>query len=287
MTDRGRRGVLPPLGIIRNCEISRVAMFVAAMWTLRDGATLSRMGQLPKLARELIETARAKLFSDGSAPAVDHDAPRSEIAAFLVSCRRIFWGMAAFSGLSNILMLTGSFFMLQVYDRVLPGRSVPTLFALLALAIVLYVFQGGLDLVRSRISARVGRYLDETLGLRVFDAMVRLPLKSRGDGDGLQPLRDLDQVRSFLASGGPAALFDLPWMPVYLGICFLFHFWIGVTALIGASVLVAITILTETRTRGPSKAFAAFAVSRSSLAAEGRRNAAVLQAMGMRRQGRG
>src|SRR5204863_708296 len=130
----------------------------------------------------------------------------------------------------------------------------------------------------------VGRYLDETIGLRVFDAMVRLPLKSRGDGDGLQPLRDLDQVRSFLASGGPAALFDLPWMPVYLGICFLSHFWIGVTALIGASVLVAITILTETRTRGPSKAFAAFAVSRSSLAAEGRRNAAVLQAMGMRRQ---
>src|SRR4051794_4641834 len=283
MTDRGKRGALPPLGIIR-FEISHILAFVAGLRTLFDGVTLSRMGQLPKLARELIETTRRKLFSDGSASAVDHDAPRSEITAFLVSCRRIFWGMAGFSGLSNILMLTGSFFMLQVYDRVLPGRSVPTLFALLALAIVLYVFQGGLDLVRSRISARVGRYLDETLGLRVFDAMVRLPLKSRGDGDGLQPLRDLDQVRSFLASGGPAALFDLPWMPVYLGICFLFHFWIGVTAVIGASVLVAITILTETRTRGPSKAFAAFAVSRSSLAAEGRRNAAVLQAMGMRRQ---
>ena len=157
-------------------------------------------------------------------------------------------------------MLTGSFFMLQVYDRVLPGRSVPTLVALMALATMLYVFQGGLDLVRNRISVRIGRYLDETLGLRVFDALVRLPLKTRGDGDGLQPLRDLDQVRSFLSSGGPTALFDLPWMPVYLGICFLFHFWIGVTALIGALVLVAITILTETRTRGPAKAFARFAV---------------------------
>ena len=110
-------------------------------------------------------------------------------------------------------MLTGSFFMLQVYDRVLPGRSVPTLVALMTLATMLYVFQGGLDLVRNRISVRVGRHLDETLGLRVFDALIRLPLKTRGDGDGLQPLRDLDQVRSFLASGGPAALFDLPWMP--------------------------------------------------------------------------
>ena len=74
----------------------------------------------------------------------------------------------------------------------------------------------------------------------------------------MQPLRDLDQVRSFLASGGPTALFDLPWMPIYLGICFLFHFWIGVTALFGALVLVAITILTETRTRGPAKAYCRF-----------------------------
>jgi len=266
-------------------KVSRTAG--AAVGGLIARATpLSRIRQLPEAARQLLETTRQKLFSsDRPRSTADYDdAPRSEIAAFLVSCRRILWGLAAFSGLSNILMLTGSFFMLQVYDRVLPGRSVPTLIALMALATMLYLFQGGLDLVRNRISVRVGRYLDETLGLRVFDAMVRLPLKTRGDGDGLQPLRDLDQVRSFLASGGPAALFDLPWMPVYLGICFLFHFWIGVTALIGALVLVAITMLTETRTRGPTKAYARFAVSRSSLAAEGRRNAEVLQAMGMRRQ---
>ena len=125
-------------------------------------------------------------------------------------------------------MLTGSFFMLQVYDRVLPRRSVPTLIGLLFLATVLYAFQGGLDLVRNRISARIGRFLEETLGLRVYDAVVRLPLKTRGDGDGMQPLRDLDQVRSFLSHGGPTALFDLPWIPLYLGICFYFHFWIGV-----------------------------------------------------------
>ncbi len=181
-------------------------------------------------------------------------------------------------------MLTGSFFMLQVYDRVLPGRSIPTLVALLVLAMTLYLFQSGLDLVRSRISVRIGRYFDERLGLRVFDAVVRLPLKTRGDGDGLQPLRDLDQVRSFLSGGGPTALFDLPWMPIYLGICFLFHFWIGVTALVGALVLVGITILTETRTRGPAKAFSRLGVARNALAAEGRRNAEVLQAMGMRRQ---
>ncbi len=206
------------------------------------------------------------------------------MCAFLRSCRRIFWALAAFSGMSNLLMLTGSFFMLQVYDRVLPGRSIPTLVALMVLATVLYLFQGGLDFVRSRISARVGRYFDERLGIRIFDALVRLPLKTRADGDGLQPVRDLDQVRSFLSSGGPTALFDLPWMPIYLGVCFLFHFWIGVTALTGALVLVGITMLTETRTRGPARASSRLAVSRTALALEGRRNAEVLQAMGMRQQ---
>jgi ATP-binding cassette subfamily C protein len=235
-------------------------------------------------AERSVEMLRQRVFSNRLRPADAYDEPRSEISAFLKSCQQIFWALAAFSGLSNLLMLTGSFFMLQVYDRVLPGRSIPTLVALMALATVLYLFQGGLDLVRSRISVRIGRFFDEKLALRVFEALVRLPLKTRGDGDGLQPIRDLDQVRSFLSGGGPTALFDLPWMPIYLGICFLFHFWIGVTALIGALVLVAITILTETRTRGPAKASSRLAVSRSALAVEGRRNAEVLQAMGMRRQ---
>jgi ATP-binding cassette subfamily C protein len=237
----------------------------------------------PKTFSHFLELVRRKMFS-GRAVGGDHYAtPRSELASFLSSCRQIFWAMEVFSGVSNVLMLTGSFFMLQVYDRVLPSRSIPTLIALLALAILLYIFQSALDLIRARISARMGRHLDETLGERVFDAVIRLPLKTRGDGDGLQPIRDLDQVRSFLASGGPSALFDMPWMPVYLGVCFLFHFWIGVTALVGALILVAITLLTEIRSQGPAKASARFAVQRNSLASEGRRNAEALHAMGMRR----
>src|SRR5207244_4392048 len=119
------------------------------------------------------------------------------------------------------------------------------------------------------------------LGARVYDAIVRLPLRSRGGGDGLQPLRDLDQVRSFMGAGGPAALFDLPWMPLYLGICFLFHSWIGTAALGGAVLLVIITIMTEVMTRAPTRLAAGFAVQRNGLAESGRRNAEVLRAMGM------
>lgn len=281
MTDFGRRGVIPPP--VNRLQLSHLTeLWAVARQRAEDAELLT--SQLTGAARQLVETLRQYVFSGRARPAHDYDEPGSEMSAFLRSCRRIFWALAAFSGMSNLLMLTGSFFMLQVYDRVLPGRSIPTLIALCVLATVLYLFQGGLDLVRGRISARVGRYLDEKLGIRVFDALVRLPLKTRADGDGLQPLRDLDQVRGFLSGGGPTALFDLPWMPIYLGICFLFHFWIGVTALVGALVLVGVTMLTETRTRGPTKASSRLGVSRSALALEGRRNAEVLQAMGMRHQ---
>lgn len=285
MASFGRRGETPsPVD-----EVNRTAAFKAAVRAFIErskfkSASQQQAQEQDNALKRMLEVARGRLFSNTPRVKADYAAPKSEIASFLSSCRGIFWGLAIFSGVSNILMLTGSFFMLQVYDRVLPSRSIPTLLALLALAIVLYAFQGVLDLIRGRISVRIGRYLDETLGLRVYDAVVRLPLKTKGDGDGLQPLRDLDQVRSFLASGGPSALFDLPWMPIYLGICFLFHFWIGVTALIGALLLVAITILTEVRTQAPTKAYARFAVSRNALATEGRRNAEVLHAMGMRRQ---
>src|SRR3954454_8578227 len=148
---------------------------------------------------------------------------RSELAAALAACRHAFVGVALFSGVINVLSLTGSFFMLEVYDRGLPSRSVPTLIGLSVLALALFVFLGALDLLRSRILGRIGAFLDETMSGRVFGAVMRLPLRSRGAGDGLQPVRDLDQIRTFLASGGPSALFDLPWMPLYLAICFLFH----------------------------------------------------------------
>jgi ATP-binding cassette subfamily C protein len=189
--------------------------------------------------------------------------------------------MALFSGLSNILMLTGSFFMLQIYDRVLPSRSVPTLIGLAIIATILYVFQGAIDLVRSRMSARIGRFLDLSLARQVYSAIISMPLKARGDGDGLQPLRDLDQMRGFLAGGGPSAFFDLPWMPLYLIICFLFHFWIGITALMGTLVLIALALIVELRTKGPTKTATNFSRSRMALAAAGRRNAEVLRAMGM------
>ena len=99
--------------------------------------------------------------------------------------------------------------------------------------------------------------------------------------DGLQPLRDLDSVRSFLSGLGPIALFDLPWLPFYIGVCYLLHPWLGYTALGGAIILAALTLLTELLTRRPTKSAARFAASRSELAQAGHRNAEAIVAMGM------
>jgi ATP-binding cassette subfamily C protein PrsD len=205
----------------------------------------------------------------------------SELAAALGACRRAFLAIGLFSGMSNVLMLTGSLFMLEVYDRVLPSRSVPTLVALLILTAGLYAAQGFIDAIRSRILVRIGDSLDETMSMRVYDAIVRLPLKIGGKGDGSQPIRDLDSVRGFLSGAGPSAFFDLPWLPVYLAVCFLFHPYIGLTALGGAVILIALTVATELRTRSPTRQATQFAVARNALMESSRRNAEAMTAMGM------
>src|ERR1039458_3734416 len=172
-----------------------------------------------------------------------HLPPRSELAAALASCRGAFIGTALISGMSNILTLAGAMFMLEIYDRVLPSRSLPTLVGLVVLVAGLFTALGILDAIRGRILARIGGALDETLSGRVYDTLVRLPLLTGNRGDGLQPLRDLDAIRAYLSSLGPVALFDLPWIPLYLAVCFAFHPLIGFTALGGAIVLIGLTVL--------------------------------------------
>src|ERR1700742_5080869 len=206
---------------------------------------------------------------------------RSELGEALRTCRNAFIGVGVMSCAINVLYLTGSIFMLEVYDRVLPSRSVPTLVGLVIIAAGLYMAQGFFDLLRGRILGRVGTALDEALNARVFDIVVRLPLVSGGRAEGLQPLRDLDNVRSFLGSMGPGAFFDLPWLPFYLAICFAFHVMIGVTALVGAILLVGLTLITEFMSRQPAREAMPLAARRNDLAAASRRNAEVLVAMGM------
>ncbi len=207
-------------------------------------------------------------------------APPVSLSAVLKGTKSILTAVALLSGVINVLALTGSFFMLQVYDRVIPSKSLPTLVGLVVLAGTLYAFYGLLELIRGRLLIRLGWLADRRMSGPIFDATMRLPLKARLDGDGLQTLRDLDQVRSFMSGMGPAAFFDLPWMPVYIGISFLFHPWIGVFALACAILLSALALVAEMRAKGPVAAVSRKAAERQATAQTIRQNIEVLWAMG-------
>ncbi|MBM7047042.1 MULTISPECIES: type I secretion system permease/ATPase [Rhizobium] len=205
-------------------------------------------------------------------PAVPKEPPQTFVSLMLSSLRKAFFSIALASAGINVLALTGSFFMLQVYDRVIPSRSLPTLSGLVIIVATLFLFQGVLELLRSMLLARIGMSLDEQLNRKVFRSLLFLPTQRQTSDDGLQSVRDLEQIRSFLSGSGSTALFDLPWMPFYLILCFLFHVWIGVTALCGAVLLVGITLLAEILSRQPTLEAAKSSALRLGFAQAARRN---------------
>jgi len=207
--------------------------------------------------------------------------PVSEIGRTLRRHRKALVQVAMISAVLNVLMLSGSFFMLLVYDEVLPSRSVPTLLGLILIVSIVYVFQSALDLIRARAMIQVGAIVDQKVTSRVFDVLTRYELSRGGLRDGLQPVRDLDQIRGFLSGPGPLAIIDLPWVLLFLAVLFMFHYALGLLALAGVLILVTLMIMTDRLTRTPTREAAAVASARYALADSTRRNADVLQALGM------
>ena len=203
------------------------------------------------------------------------------VAEALKDCRRAFWSIAVFSGIVNLLMLAGPLYMLQVYDRVLGSRNVPTLVALTIFLIGAFAFQGLLDTIRGRIVVRVATLLDRDLSTSVHAAVVRIASQSRSASDAHQPVRDLDQIRAFFTSAGPIAIVDLPWTPLFLALCFLIHPWLGMLALAGSIVLLVLTFMTERASRTPSRETSRIAGERTAMIEADRSNCETAIAMGM------
>ncbi|MBX9925652.1 MAG: type I secretion system permease/ATPase [Hyphomicrobiaceae bacterium] len=189
---------------------------------------------------------------------------------------------ALFSGFINVLMLTGPLFMIQVYDRVLTSKSVPTLLALSLVAAGLYVFMGLLEFVRTRIMVRVGALYDEELRMPVFDRMLWHSV-AKTPGVGTQPIRDLDTVRQFVSGPAPFSLFDMPWVPVYIAVHFLFHPWLGYLSLGSAALLFSLAIWSEVSARRGQQAAMEAALKAHVLAEEAANSADVVKALGMQR----
>jgi ATP-binding cassette, subfamily C, bacterial PrsD len=190
-------------------------------------------------------------------------------------------GVAVFSGVVNLLTLSGSLYMLQVYDRVIPSRNVATLVGLSLIVLLAYLLQGYFDALRTRMLSRIGSLFDAGLQEPIHTALATLPLRGVRSMLAQQPLRDLDQIRAFLSSMGPTAFLDMPWMPIFLIVLFLFHPVIGVTAVTGACAIIAMTVLTERRSREAAKSAMESSAQRQVLADATRQNAEVIRALGM------
>jgi ATP-binding cassette subfamily C protein len=199
----------------------------------------------------------------------------------LKACRSAFVAVGLLSGLINILMLTSSVYMLNVYDRVLASGSIPTLLGLSILAAFAYLFLALLEAVRGRVLTRIGLTFEESLNLRVFDALVCEPLVRRTNRDDVNLMRDLDQVRGFLGSNGATALFDIPWLPFYLAICFSFHYLLGIAISVGAVILLIMASIGELATKANQRDATQLASERFAILQGSRQNADAVVSMGM------
>src|SRR5882757_1965277 len=203
------------------------------------------------------------------------------VAAGLRDSARRMVGVAGFSGVVNVLMLSGSLYMLQVYDRVIPSRNIATLLGLSLMVLLAYLIQGYFEALRTRMLCRVATLFDVSMQESIHTALATLPLRGASPVLLQQPLRDLDQVRTFMSGMGPTAFLDMPWIPIFLIGLFLFHPAIGLTALLGTAGIVAMTLFNDRMSRSAARSAMDSSAQRQVLADATQRNAEVIKALGM------
>lgn len=204
----------------------------------------------------------------------------SDVATALRACRPAFLATVAFSLAINLLMFTGPLYMIEVYDRVLLSRHTGTLLALSGLALAAFALYGALELIRSRILIRSGTIFDRALARPLIERVLSRSTAST-EAQGAQSLRDLDQLRDFLAGSAPVVFCDAPWTPLFVGLAWLMHSWLGLAALAGIGGLLVLTLATEWATRPALNAATASASAAAQISATAMRNRDVVAALGM------
>lgn len=200
--------------------------------------------------------------------------------SLLDGSRQALVGVGVFSGVTNLLMLTGPLFMLQVYDRVLVSRSLPTLWVLGLVATALYIAFAMIDYARSRVLARLGDRLEAQFAGPAFRSEIADAFSGQA-ADG-RSTADLATVRRFLGGPAPLALFDLPWVPLYLMVLGLLHWSLGLIGLLGVAVVVSLAVLNDRLTRAPMARAAGEAAQAGLMLEAARRSAEAVTALGMR-----
>jgi PrtD family type I secretion system ABC transporter len=197
------------------------------------------------------------------------------------ACTGAFGAIIVFSLCINLLMLTSSIYMMQVFDRVLVSRSGETLVMLTVIAVLALSTMAGLDIVRTRIMQKVGGWLDDQISPVVLDMSITVALGREGRKSP-EKLRDLSEIKAFLSGPSAIPILDAPWMPVFVGFMFLLHPMIGWISVSGAVVLLALAILNDWITRHSSAAASAASAKSLGFADAAIQRADIVEAMGMR-----
>ena len=205
---------------------------------------------------------------------------KDDIQSALASLRSAFLTVAVFSGFLNLLMLAPSLYMLQIYDRVLGSRNETTLWVLTLLLLGVYVFMGALEAIRAWVLVRVGARFDASLNARVFNATFERSLMQPGSNSA-QPMHDLNTLRQTLTGAAVIALFDAPWMPIYIVVIAFFSIELAVFALVGALVLAALAVFNERQSKPRLDAAQKLNAQSQMALTNHLRNAEVIEAMGM------
>lgn len=200
--------------------------------------------------------------------------------AFLRKFLPFFIAAGAFSFFLNLLLLTPSLYMLQVYDRVLGSRSEETLWFITLILLVALVVMGAMELVRSRLLVRANNAIDAQLAPYLLKKMAEGATSPEGNQYS-HGLKDLNAIKTFLTGSGIMALFDAPWMPIAMIILWYMHFYLFLTALVGAVLMIGLTVLNEYLTRKPLEEANAAGRAAGRHVELALRNAEVVNAMGM------
>ena len=212
---------------------------------------------------------------------IDTKKGRHELYSAQIGQMPLVWSTLAFSIFINLLHLTGPLYMMQVYDRVLGSRSESTLVVLTVLIAGLFLVMGILEHVRARVLARVGAGLQNKLDRRVFAASMQKLALSAGDTNALAAQRDLESIQRVWSSQLLVALFDIPWTPIFVLAIFVFHPALGVLALFGGLILVAITLTNQKVMQRPQGRVNGLAMQADRMADLIKLEAEPVQALGM------
>jgi len=230
---------------------------------------LSKFFKRKKLKKILIQNQQNSNYED-------------EIKKVLSKFKKTFIHVGIFSFFINILVLAAPFYMLAVYDIVMPAKSIDTLILITAIITIFFFGMGILEYIRNKVLIIVSNKMDAMINERVYNAAFELSLKYPSKNN-IQPINDLNKIKTFLSTNAILSFFDIPWFPIYISIMFVFDPIYGLSGITAAITIVALTYANSWVTKKHIEHSMKAKSKSDAFLMNQLRNSEIVEAMGMRK----